>query len=155
MGKNESPPWAKAASMSTMAWSRGAGLLPRRCPLKKREVTMNPQLRQAYEREMKQATGFFKNGDYANAVRHLKRAHVLGQRFAGPHIRAHWWMLKLAWRQRDVHNVKGQVIRVLAAAPGSLVSRIPIGKTRVADVNAIKSMPIPDDLKQMLEKHGP
>lgn len=124
--------------------SRG-GAPAQALPLKKREVTMNPQLRQAYEREMKQATGFFKNGDYANAVRHLKCAHVLGQRFAGPHIRAHWWMLKLAWRQRDVHNVKGQVIRVLAAAPGSLVSRIPIGKTRVADVNAIESMPIPDD----------
>ena len=69
------------------------------------------------------------------AFDHLVRAHILGQRFTGRHVRAHWEM----WR--------------LAAA---LFSRIwvPVGNTGRANVSAFAPMPVPHDLRALLENRG-
>jgi hypothetical protein len=68
----------------------------------------------------------------------------------GPHVRTHWSMLGAAVRRRDGHEIVGQLLRLVVAAPGSWTGRYPVGNTGGADVSALKPMPIPDDLKALL-----
>lgn len=92
-------------------------------------------------------------GDSALAFAHLERAHILGQRFTSLHVRTHVAMLRLGWSRRDFREVVGQITRILAAA---LVSRIwvPIGNTGGANVPAMKPMPIPADLRAILDREN-
>lgn len=110
-------------------------------------------LRQAYEADMTAALTRYNAGDLRLAFSHLERAHILGQSFPIEHARAHWWMLKVGWRNRDIVEIIGQIPRILGAL---LFSRIwvPIGNTGGARVPPFKSMPIPDDLQVLLDKYG-
>lgn len=91
--------------------------------------------------------------DSERAFHHLARAHILSQRFTWRHVSVHWRMLKLGAALRDWREVLGQVTRILAAA---LFSRIwvPVGNTGRADVSAMKPMPVPQDLRALLEDGG-
>jgi len=70
---------------------------------------------------------------------------------AGPHVRTHAAMLRFALRHRDGREIVGQLVRLVVAAPGSVTGRYPVGNTGGADVSALKSMPIPDDLQAVLD----
>jgi len=63
-------------------------------------------------------------------------------------------MLAAALRRRDRAEVLGQILRPLVAAPGSLTGRYPRGNTGGADVSALQPMPIPEDLRDLLEQDG-
>jgi len=112
---------------------------------------MHPELRNAYEAELRAAKAATMGGEVEVAFHHLERAHILGQRHTGKHVRVHWRMLRLgvsvgAWRE-----VIGQSTRIVAAA---LCSRIwvPPGNTGRANVSAIKPMAVPEDLRAVLER---
>lgn len=114
---------------------------------------MNVALRHAYEAELNAAKATTANGNIEVAFHHLERAHILSQCHTLKHVYVHWRMLRLgastgAWRE-----VVGQFTRIVAAA---LFSRIwvPIGNTGRANVSAMKPMPVPDDLRTLLE-NGP
>ncbi|HEV3401169.1 MAG TPA: DUF3703 domain-containing protein [Acidimicrobiales bacterium] len=47
--------------------------------------------------------------------------------------------------------MRGQVLRLVLAGPGSLTGRYPLGNTGGANVSAFAPMPIPDDLRDLLE----
>jgi hypothetical protein len=70
---------------------------------------------------------------------------------ASAHLRTHLAMLAYACRQRDRHEVVGQMLRVIVAGPGSWTGRYPVGNTGGADVSAFRPMPVPDDLRAVLE----
>jgi hypothetical protein len=82
---------------------------------------------------------------------HLERAHILSQPMAGPHVRTHLAMLGFAVRHHDAREILGQAFRVVVAGPGSLTKRHPVANTGGADVSAFLPMPIPDDLRVLLE----
>lgn len=82
---------------------------------------------------------------------HLERAHVLSQPMAVPHLRTHAAMLGFAVRNRDRRETVGQLLRLVVAGPGSLTGRVPVGNTGGADVSAFRVMPIPDDLRAVLD----
>jgi hypothetical protein len=105
----------------------------------------------AYVRELDGGYVAFHRGDFAEAFRHFERAHILGQRRTRLHVRAHVAMLKLAWRRRDKREILGQLSRVVAAAVFSRIW-VPEGNTGGANVSAFEPMPIPDDLKAVLER---
>ena len=90
-------------------------------------------------------------GDVASEWKHLERAHVLSQPMAGAHVRTHLAMLAYGFRRRDPHEIVGQLLRLVVAAPGSWTGRYPVGNTGGADVSALRPMPLPDDLRAMLE----
>ncbi|MDC8448562.1 MAG: DUF3703 domain-containing protein [Nitrospira sp.] len=115
---------------------------------------MHPELRRAYEAEMTAAVHQYSAGDDRLAFSHLERAHILGQSVGIAHARAHWWMLKVGWKRRDVVEITGQIPRILGAL---LFSRmwVPIGNTGGARVSPFKPMPIPEELQTLLEKYGP
>lgn len=69
----------------------------------------------------------------------------------GPHVRTHLAMLAYGLRRRDRHEIVGQLLRLVVAAPGSWTGRYPVGNTGGADVSALRPMPVPEDLRAILE----
>lgn len=111
---------------------------------------MSDALDAAFRDEWNAAAAARRAGDIAAAFRHLERAHILGQRRTRLHARSHVGMLVLAWARRDRREIVGQLLRIAAAA---LFSRlwVPDGNTGGADVSAFRRMPVPEDLREVLE----
>jgi Protein of unknown function (DUF3703) len=91
--------------------------------------------------------------DFETAWIALQRAHMLGQTDAIAHSIAHWHMLKLAWKQRDLRELAGQLMPTLLAIPLTIL----FGKIRAlrggkANVNDSEKMSIPEDIHQILER---
>lgn len=110
---------------------------------------MNPMLKEAFTAEMAAAATAMADNDLNEAFRCYERAHILGQRHTWAHIKSHVGMLRVGVRRRDGREVRGQVLRIVAA---SIFSRIwiPVGNTGGANVSATKPMPIPEDLMRYL-----
>lgn len=109
------------------------------------------KLRDAFDHEMELASSYFSNQDYDRCFSHLERAHVLGQRFYIPHLKSHFWMLKVGLKQRNLKEIIGQCVRILGSV-GSLVGAVPTGNTGGSNVSAIKPMPIPIDLARFFDE---
>lgn len=109
-------------------------------------------LRECIEIELSRAEGCVSAGDRVSGVRHLERAHVLGQSITGEHTRVHWRMLKLGIKMRDAKEVFGQVIRIVGAATKTPFGIYPKGNTGGANVWFFKPMPVPSDLQEILDK---
>lgn len=110
------------------------------------------ELLDAWSSERDEARRARARGDASTEWRHLERAHILSQPVAIPHVRTHLAMLGAGFRRRDGREVIGQVLRLLVAAPGTWTGRYPIGNTGGADVSAVRIMPIPEDLRAILER---
>ena len=108
-------------------------------------------LLRAWSDEHSAARAARERGDAAAEWSHLERAHILSQPMAGPHVRTHLAMLGCGLRRRDRREVLGQLLRLVVAGPGSWTGRYPVGNTGGADVSALQPMPVPDDLKAILE----
>jgi hypothetical protein len=114
---------------------------------------MKAALREHFNAELKKAKTAIAAQDFETAWTALQRAHILGQRDTVAHTIAHWNMLKLAWRQRDFREVRGQIMPVLIAAPLTLLD----GQFRYlrggkANVNDLEQMSIPEDIRQILNQ---
>jgi hypothetical protein len=90
-------------------------------------------------------------GEVERAWELLEEAHVLSQPWAWPHVKVHAAMLALGWRTRDRREVSGQLLRIVVAGPGSLTGRYPEGNTGRASVSATQPMPVPAELRALLE----
>lgn len=108
------------------------------------------QLRAAWTDELDAARRARAAGDRTAEWTHLERAHILSQPMAGVHVRTHVAMFAAAARRHDLHELLGQVFRIVVAAPGSLTGKYPTGNTGGADVSAFAPMPIPSDLQPLL-----
>jgi len=108
---------------------------------------MKGRLRIAFDAEVAAAAAA---GEHRARMHHLSRAHILSQRYTWPHARVHVLMLRAGIEARDPREALGQISRVAAAA---LFSRIwvPIGNTGLASVSAVRPMPVPDDLRALLD----
>ena len=105
----------------------------------------------AWSNEMAEARQARSQDDASGEWRHLERAHILSQPLAIPHLRTHAAMLGAARRSGDRREVGGQLWRLALAGPGSLSGRYPPGNTGGANVSAFMPMPIPEDLRSILE----
>lgn len=79
----------------------------------------------------------------------LEAAHVLGQSETRRHVRAHWDMLTFAWRLHDGRELLGQLLRISAAALATWIW-LPAGNTGRANISSLRSMPVPEDLRALL-----
>jgi hypothetical protein len=111
---------------------------------------MKPALRDALQTEREAARRHEAEGALDLAFAHLERAHILSQRHAIAHAGVHVGMLRVGWKRRDRREVAGQVPRIVAALLFSRVW-IPVGNTGGANVGALRPMPLPDDLRAILE----
>jgi Protein of unknown function (DUF3703) len=108
-------------------------------------------LRAAWSDERAAARSARARGDVASEWKHLERAHILSQPMAGAHVRTHLAMLTYGFRRRAPREIVGQLLRLVVAGPGSWTGRYPVGNTGGADVSAFQPMPIPEDLRAILE----
>ena len=115
------------------------------------DLSRRSGLRAAWSEERAAARAARGRGDVAAEWSHLERAHILSQPMAGAHVRTHLAMLGYAIRRRDRHEIVGQVLRAIVAGPRSWTGRYPLGNTGGANVSAFQPMPVPDDLRTILE----
>ena len=118
--------------------------------MKKLPADSRARLRAAWAAELDAARAARSSGDTSSEWTHLERAHILSQPMAVAHVRTHAAMFTAALRRRDRHELAGQLVRIIVAAPGSITGKYPIGNTGGADVSALAPMPIPDDLRPLL-----
>ena len=112
---------------------------------------MDGRVRARFDAELAAARAAGADGRFDEAWAALETAHILSQPWGWPHVRVHGRMLALGWRTRDLGEVRGQLVRLLVAGPGSASGRYPVGNTGRADVPATAPMPIPDDLAALLD----
>jgi hypothetical protein len=111
----------------------------------------NERLIQAWTDERAAARLARREGDLVREWHHLERAHILSQPLALPHIRTHLAMASCGFRRHDRREVAGQLLRLVLAGPGSITGRYPAGNTGGADVSPFRPMPVPEDLRAVLE----
>jgi hypothetical protein len=58
-------------------------------------------------------------------------------------------MLKFGFWQKDTKEVLSQIIRLLVGGWKSFIDHVPLGNTGGANVPPLKSMPIPNDIKNL------
>ncbi|MER3434522.1 MAG: hypothetical protein C4288_14120 [Leptolyngbya sp. ERB_1_1] len=114
---------------------------------------MKAVLQEHFDAELKQAKIAIAAQDFETAWTALQRAHILGQRNAVAHTIAHWNMLKLAWKQGDFREVRGQLLPTLLAFPLTLLygqmRSLRSGKANIKDSD---QMAIPQDIQQILNQ---
>ncbi len=59
-------------------------------------------------------------------------------------------MLRFGFRVKDFREILGQLPRLVFGGVKSFVGKVPIGNTGGANVPALRSMPLPDDLAIIL-----
>lgn len=106
--------------------------------------------RAAFGHEADLARAAFHREDWAQTMRHLERAHILGQPWVGAHTWSHWMMLRVGVALRDWREVAGQVLRLAFGGLLSIVGWLPMGNTGRARVSAIAPMEPPTDLADLL-----
>ncbi len=89
----------------------------------------------------------------ASAFHHLERAHILSQYSTADHVKVHWAMLRWGMAQRDIREIAGQMLRIVAAATKTAIGWVPVGNTGGANVNPLKPMPLPEDLATLITRY--
>jgi hypothetical protein len=115
-------------------------------------MAMKARHRQAFDLAMARARELRAAGDRAGAFAQLQRAHVLGQRFVGPHVRVHAAMLSLALHQGEIGAARGQLVRIVLGAMGSAVGRVPTGNTGGSDISMFAELPIDPELEELMRE---
>lgn len=91
-------------------------------------------------------------GEVEKAWALLAKAHVISQPVAWPHTVVHWKMLSLALRTRNVKEILGQLFRLFAAAPGSVLKKYPKGNPGTSDVSAFQAMPVSTEVQSIIDR---
>jgi len=108
----------------------------------------------AFKNEMDGVRRAHAGGDTDRVFQLLERAHIIGQRYFGMHMLTHFWMLRIGIHRRDVREIIGQIMRMTAVVPGYAFGWVPKGNTGGADVSPIRPMPIPTDMKDLLQSYN-
>ncbi len=113
---------------------------------------MQHELKQAFETEMLAAERSIQAGRLSQAMRHLERAHVLGQQQVVPHVRSHWAMLKIAVKRDSIRDGFGQILRIALGAIGSAVGLVPSGNTGGSDISMFARLPLEPEIAALLQQ---
>lgn len=108
-------------------------------------------LKEYYDNELQFYRLSLLKGDLFQAWNHLERSHIIGQSYPFEHTYSHWLMLKFGFRQKNVKEVLGQVVRLLVGGWKSFINHVPLGNTGGANVPPLKRMPIPKDIEKLLD----
>ena len=114
-------------------------------------LSFGNRIRAYVEIELEAARAAERAGEPLAAFHHLERAHVLGQRSTVQHVRVHMAMFFWGLRHHKPREIAGQITRLIGAAAVTWVGLVPQGNTGGANVSAFKSMPIPDDLADLID----
>jgi hypothetical protein len=114
------------------------------------DTTPIGRLRLAFTLALAEGHAALARGDLATSYAAFERAHILGQPRTAWHVRSHLGFIRWAWRARDLREAWGQCVRLPAAALFTWWW-VPVGNTGGARVSALEPMPIPAELKHLLD----
>lgn len=115
---------------------------------------MKPEQKFEYQKSLSTAREQEKARNYVKSFSALERAHILGQRYLIPHIQTHLLMLRIGWKQRDLREIFGQILRLAATIPGYILGWVPKGNTGGSNVSAIRPIPLQGDLAKLLADYN-
>jgi hypothetical protein len=115
---------------------------------------MKAELMAAFEAEMAAAKRLIRAGRLDRAMRHLERAHVLGQNSVMPHVRSHWAMFQIAVKRRLPADGLGQAVRIVLGALGSAVWVVPTGNTGGTDISMFARLPLDPEIAALIMRDG-
>ncbi len=110
------------------------------------------QLETAYWAQIEAFCNARAGQDAASAWYCLEHAHILSQQILRLHLHAHAVMLTFALSRSEWREACGQMLRLMLAPVGALLGRVPLGNTGRASVSAFASMPIPEELRDVLSQ---
>lgn len=113
-------------------------------------TTIPAALKPFFNKELADAANNFAQNNLQQSWQHLERAHILGQPYPYHHSLVHWKMLVFALRIKNIHEIVGQIPRLLVGGVKSFVGKIPVGNTGGANVPPLQPMPIPDELQRII-----
>lgn len=93
-------------------------------------------------------------GDHNMVVFHLGRIHILAQNSVSKHMATHFQMFLYALVTFNFKEVLGQLIRLIVTIPGHVIGKVPKGNIGWSTVGLTEVMPIPNDLKSIIEPDG-
>lgn len=102
--------------------------------------------RLAYRHEIAMMKSALLAFDEKAALRHVVRAHILGQRYLIPHLTSHVWMMRMAWKRGDTVDAMGQLRRLLFTFPAWLMGWVPVGNPGLTSVSPLRPIPMSQDL---------
>ena len=111
-------------------------------------------LRPHYHAELRATRAAYAHQNLTSAFHHLERAHILGQYSAVAHSHVHVLMLRHGLRTGSGREIRGQVLRIIFGFLMSLLGRVPVGNTGGTNVPAEQPMPIPVDLRHLLDQRA-
>jgi hypothetical protein len=111
---------------------------------------MRKELKMAFNAQMIAAKRLMQTGRLDQAMRHLERAHVLGQNHVVPHVRSHWSMLRIAVKRNSIADGFGQAVRIALGAVGSAVGVVPVGNTGGTDISMFARLPIAPEIAALI-----
>ncbi|AOP35884.1 hypothetical protein A0128_03660 [Leptospira tipperaryensis] len=112
---------------------------------------MPKDFKTAYMQELASYRSKLETGDWKDAWKFLERAHLIGQYHPISHTGIHFRMLVFAVRTGNGKEFFGQLLRLAVGGFGSLFNRVPVGNTGGANVPILASLPLPKDLRELLE----
>ena len=110
-------------------------------------------IRTAWSDELRAARTARRAGNRDLEWLHLERAHIASQPIAHLHVATHGLMLTHGIRGRNPREIRGQLFRIVVAAPGSWTRMYPLGNTGGSDVDPYTPMSVPADLQDVLGHH--
>ena len=117
-------------------------------------TSMPLKLKPFYTQELSASKDALNKKHYQVSWHHLERAHIIGQPYPFQHTAVHWKMFIFGIRLKNFKEILGQIPRLLVGGVKSFVGKIPVGNTGGADVPPLRTMEIPDDLKQIIRQHS-
>jgi hypothetical protein len=118
----------------------------------KLNTNMPLPLKSFFKKELQNARTSFAQNNLQQSWRHLERAHILGQPYPYHHSLVHWKMLVFSIKTKNIHEILGQIPRLLMGGLLSFFGKIPVGNTGGANVPAMQPMEIPGELKQIINQ---
>ena len=112
------------------------------------------RIKPSVHKELAAAQAAEARGYFYTSFQHLERAHVLGQAATIEHVRVHWRMFQFALRNGLYREAYGQSWRLIAATLFTAPGLVPKGNTGGTDISALRRLPIPKDLQQVLDAAG-
>ncbi|TFY99966.1 DUF3703 domain-containing protein [Ramlibacter rhizophilus] len=109
------------------------------------------RIRPSVDAEIRLALSAEAQGEFHTAMRHLERAHVLGQRSTYHHVRVHGLMLQMAVRNHWTAEAAGQLWRIAAAAVFTPLGLLPKGNPGATRTSGLRPAAVPRDLQALID----
>lgn len=104
------------------------------------------------DRLVNSAKSEIKNRRFEKAWVYLADAHIFAQPDAWTHFYVHWQMLVLAFKEKNISEFFGQVLRLTLSIPSSVFKKYPEGNDGRTQSGLFESMKISDRNQKKINK---